>query len=129
MTTPPTETISVTAERAPRSRRAYTAQEKADYLALFEKSEMRQADFCREMGLNGSTFSIWIRARRGETKTAASSMAEPQFAQVRLSAPMSTTAESMTVTVHLPSGAKIEVSPVTDALWQGLGLLLKTLQS
>jgi len=43
------------AEAATRSRKAYSAQEKADYLALFEQSAMSPADFCRAMALNEAT--------------------------------------------------------------------------
>jgi len=127
MTSPTTTSPAV--ETAPRGRRVYTQQEKADYLALFEKSEMTQADFCQEMGLNESTFSVWVRAARGETNVTKTNIVAPQFAEVRLSAPTTTETTPAAVTVQLPSGMKIEVNAATDAVWQGLGLLLKTLPS
>lgn len=108
----------------PRSRRVYTPQEKAEYHALFEQSGMTQVDFCREMGINESTFSLWCRTAREEPSVAA-----PQFAEVQLSAPTTGETTAATVTVQLPSGAKLEVNAATDAVWQGLGLLLKALQS
>jgi hypothetical protein len=49
----------------------------------------------------------------------------PGFAEVRLSGPAATSA----VTLHLPSGAKLEVATGSDAMWHGLGLLLKSLHS
>lgn len=85
---------------------------------------MTQAAFCHEMSLNESTFSLWCRTAREEPSVAA-----PQFAEVQLSAPTTGETTAATVTVHLPGGAKIEVDAATDAVWQGLGLLLKTLQS
>lgn len=114
------------ADPAPRIRRVYTSQEKAEHLALFEQSGMTQGDFCREMGISGSTFSLWRRRPREEAGSAEST---PQFAEVQLSAPTTGATTAATVTVHLPGGAKIEVNAATDVVWQGLGLLLKTLQS
>lgn len=54
--TPPITTPA--AETATKSRRVYSAQEKIEFLALFEQSAMSPADFCREMTLNEATFSF-----------------------------------------------------------------------
>ena len=109
---------------APRSRRIYTPQEKAEYVALFEQSGMTQAAFCREMSLNEATFSPWRRTAREEPSVAA-----PQFAEVQLRAPATGEPTAALVTMHLPGGAKLAVDAATDGVWHGLGLLLKTLQA
>jgi transposase-like protein len=120
--TPMIEAKSTTTEGAPRTRRVYSPQEKTDYLALLEQGGLTPADFCREMGLNEATFSLWRRTAREGTGSEEST---PTFAEVQLSP--SRPGEAAAVTVLLPSGAKIEVSAATDAVWKGLGLMLKTL--
>lgn len=129
VTTTPTESkiaisSGATEATAARTRRIYSPQEKADYLALFEQNGVTQADFCKEMSISEATFSFWRRAAREET---ASSESGAQFAEVQLSAPKA--AETAAVTVHLPNGVKLEVPAACEAAWRGLGLLLKTLQS
>lgn len=119
-------TTTPAAETAPKSRKVYTAQEKAEYLALFEQGGMSPADFCREMSLNEATFSLWRR----QARESAGSTESVQFAEVQVSTTMvRTTSESPVVTLHLPGGAKPEVSNPSEATWQGLGLLLKTLNA
>lgn len=111
------------ADVAPRTRRVYTQQEKADYLALFEQSGMTQAEFAKEMSINEATLSLWRRTAREESSPAEIPL---QFAEVQLNAPPPSASPLMAV-VHLPCGAKLEVHALNDAAWHGLGLLLKTL--
>ncbi|MDB6170305.1 MAG: hypothetical protein JWM88_3169 [Verrucomicrobia bacterium] len=113
------------AEAAPRSRRVYTVQEKAEHLALFEQSGMSPADFCREMSLNEATFSLWRRQAR-ENAGGTESL---QFAEVQVSATVRTTPELPVVSLHVPGGVRLDVFHTSDATWQGLGLLLKTLNA
>ena len=114
------------AEAATKSRRVYSPQERAEYLALFEQSAMSPADFCREMTLNEATFSLWRR----QARESAGSTESVQFAEVQVSTTtVRTTSELHSVTLHLPGGARLEVNNATDATWQGLGLLLKTLNA
>jgi len=105
---------------ATRPRARYTEQERADYLAKFERSGLSQSEFCREAKLYVSTFSLWRRAA-----TAGMAAQRPGFAEVRLK----TSAPAGMVTLHLPSGAKLEVQTTTEAAWHGLGVLLKSLHS
>ena len=68
-----------------RTRTCWTGQDKAECLALFAQSGLRAADFCRQLGLSVTTFSLWRRhARSGEAPLVESA---PHFAQVCLSAP------------------------------------------
>jgi transposase-like protein len=100
-----------------RTRQVYTHQQRAEYLAQFARSGLSQTEFCRRAQIHIATFSLWRRAVRAATS--------PAFAEVRLSAPSA----SGIATLHLPSGAKLEVTLGPDAMWLGLGLLLKRLQS
>jgi hypothetical protein len=86
-------------------------------LARFERSGLSATEFCRQARLHLSTFSQW-RQRSGAE-------AQPAFAEVRLSS----AGAAGPVTLHLPSGAKLEVPAPTEATWLGLGLLLKSVQS
>lgn len=121
--TPPSTTPA--AEAATKSRRVYSPQERADYLALFEQSAMSPADFCREMALNETTFSLWRR----QARESAGGTESVQFAEVQVSATVRTTSELPVVTLHLPGGARLEVGHASEATWQGLGCLLKTLST
>lgn len=118
--------LTPAAEAATRSRKVYTPQEKTEFLALFEQSAMSPADFCREMSLNEATFSLWRR----QARDSASSTESVQFAEVQVSTTtVRTTSELPVATLHLPGGARLEVSDLSEATWQGLGLLLKTLNA
>lgn len=105
-----------------RARRRYTEEQRLAFLARFQRSDLSQAEFCRRERISVSTFSLW-RGAGGATRRDRPSV--PGFAEVRLSAPAATS----TVTLHLPSGAKLEVATGSDAMWHGLGLLLKSLHS
>ena len=100
-----------------RGRRVYTQQQRLDYLARFERSGHSQAEFCRRANLSLSTFALWRRA--------AAAGAAPTFAEVHLSE----THPACAVTLLPPNGVKLEVTAATEAMWQGLGLLLKALQA
>ncbi len=83
----------------------------------FQRSGLTQTVFCRRAQIHLATFSLWRRR-----SNAASG---PAFAEVRLSAPSA----SVAATLHLASGAKLEVHIGTETTWAGLGLMLKHLQS
>jgi transposase-like protein len=104
------------------ARRRYTNEQRSAALARFDRSDLSQAEFCRRARISFSTFSLWRRSG-GAVRQDRPRM--PEFAEVRLSAP----AAASTVTLHLPSGAKLEVATGSDAMWHGLGLLLKSLHS
>src|SRR5688572_5309628 len=107
MTTPTTP--SAAAEAAGRTRRVYTAQEKAEYLALFEQSGLSAAEFSKEMAISEATFSLWWRRAREGTGQPESG---PQFAEVQLSAAPPSAHPTMAV-VHLPGGRRWRSMPST----------------
>jgi transposase-like protein len=112
------QSCTQTPDSAPRTRRVYSTQEKADYLALFEQGGMTPADFCREMSLHEATFSLWRRSAR--EPSGASAFADVQLATTKTdSAPL--------VMVELPNGARIEVNAPNESAWSGLVQLIKAL--
>jgi transposase-like protein len=99
-----------------RARRAFTPQERQQYVERFRRSGLSQAEFCRRAKLHPMTFSLWRRQAQE---------AAPVFAEVQVAAPM----PGATATLHLAHGVKLEVPVGAAAAWHGLGLLLKSLQS
>lgn len=122
MTPTPITTPAPTAEAA-RSRRNYTAQEKAEHLALQEQSGLTQADYCREFGLNEATFSLWRRNARGES---AASDAQP-FAEVVVAPTVSET--PTTAVLHFSNGTRLEIHAPSEATWRGIATMLRELKS
>lgn len=105
-----------------RARRRYTDKQRSAFLTRYQRSDLSQAEFCRRARIRVSTFSLW---RRSADAPGRDQRRMPGFAEVRLSAPVA----ASTVMLHLPSGAKLEVAAGSDAMWHGLGLLLKSLHS
>lgn len=105
---PTTETEQATNESPTRTRRTYSAQEKADLLALFAESKVSAADFCRDMDVHPATFSLWRRQSGGGGAAAA------DFAEVRVAPALSST-----LTIALPGGAVLSVPPGANAVWIG----------
>ena len=104
-------------EEAPRHRRRWTAEKKAEYVALFSESGLSQVEFSRKMGLCGSSLSLWCRQAQEAHEPGV-----PRgtgFAEVRVSEPM----PGPSVMIHLPGGAKLEAPVGTDPAW--LGQLIK----
>jgi len=90
------------------ARRRWTAKEKAAWLSRFEESGLSAFAFSRKMGLPYSSFCFWRRQL-----PARSQAARPGFAEVRVAIP----ALPSIVTVHLPSGARLEIAVGADPAW------------
>ena len=110
---------------APRKKRRYTPHQRQDYVERFERSGLKQAEFCRRAGLHPMTFSIWRRKLKRRTSA---------FAEVQVSAPVAVATDTAPVlggaaVLHLLNGARLELALGGDSAWAGLGLMLKTLQS
>jgi hypothetical protein len=91
-------------------RRRWTAQEKSDWISRFEESGMSGLTFSRKMGLPYSSFCLWRRQ-----VPAHSPAARTGFAEVRVAIP----AVPSIATVHLPSGARLEIAVGADPAWIG----------
>ena len=106
-----------------RKRHRYTPHQRQDYIEQFERSGLKQAEFCRRAKVHPMTFSLW---RRKLTKSV--------FAEVQVSAPVAVAASDRPAprggaVLHLLNGAKLEVALDGASAWAGLGLMLKTLQA
>ncbi len=102
----------------PRTRVTWTAAERAEWLALFEKSGRRAAQFCRDNGLSPATLSLWLRQQQTPVPSAEESLVELPRGLVNAAAAgaMTTTAG---VTMQLAGGVRLEIAAGTDAAWLG----------
>lgn len=103
--------------KTPRSRVNWTAAERAEWLALFEKGGQTAAEFCRDNDLSPATLSFWLRQQ-----AAPESHDEPALVEVPM--PALSTAPAA-VTIQLPSGLRMEITAGTDPKW--LAQLLRVL--
>jgi transposase-like protein len=110
--------MSETLKLKPRPRVNWTAQERAEWLALFGKSGQTVVEFCRENELSKTTLSYWLRRERTSQRA--------QSALVELPASIVSTvaAAGGAVKMHLAGGARVEIEPGTDPLWLGQWLPL-----
>jgi transposase-like protein len=116
----------------PKTQFTWTPAERDQWLDLFRGSRQPVAQFCREAGIPPSTLSLWLRQRELEEAREACESTFVQIVRPALPAPAEpaalapgAAAATAAVTVHLPSGARIEVSAAADAAW--VGELLRTL--
>lgn len=105
----------------PRTRVMWSAEERAEWLTLFEASGQTAADFCRDNDLPQATLSYWVRQSQ-EPQACESTVVE--IPRELLAATPMARAE-VPVSVLLPSGVRLEVPVGTDAGW--LGQLLRSL--
>jgi len=85
-----------------RSKRTDAAQ-RAQLLALFDRSELSSTAFARQQGLNYTTFCGW-RQRRAKTKPS------PSFVQVELQ----TTAAAAELMIELSTRARIRINSASQ---------------
>jgi transposase-like protein len=116
-------TVATPLAAKPRTRVNWTAAEKADWLALCEKSGQSVSEFCRTNDLPPATLSAW----RGQQKTGVSVGAddEPSTLVEIPAAALVGGRLNAVVRMRLPSGVRIEVASGTDPVW--FGALLSTL--
>lgn len=110
----------------PRTRCVWSAAERAEWLALFERSGKPLSEFCRENDLPEATLSLWRRQLRegGEPAGEDGSFVEVPVAQFNAAVGRSEAVAA--VTVRVPGGLTLEVAAGTDALW--LASVLRALQ-
>ena len=107
----------------PRTRVNWTATEKADWLALYEKSGQSVSEFCRTNDLPPATLSAW----RSQQKTGVTAAADDEpgtLVEIPAAALVGGRLNAV-VRMRLPSGVRIEVPSGTDPVW--FGALLSTL--
>jgi transposase-like protein len=94
----------------PRARRHRSADERRQWVGMYERSGQTLKEFCLENGLALSTLLLWRR----QLRKAGPSGSSARLVEVALSRPVT---ESAAVSVHLPHGVRLEISSDTDALW------------
>ncbi len=110
---------------APRRRRHWTAEQKAEYLALFSESGLPLLKFSQKMGVGVPSLSLWQRqARARRDEGARGESGEPGFAEVRVSGPI---APGRAVTIRMSGGLIVEAAAGTDPAW--IGQLIKAIAS
>jgi transposase-like protein len=103
----------------------WTAAERAEWLALFEKSGQGVSEFCRTNDLRPATLSLWCSRQKGDAGSAGDdeSCALVEIPAAALVGTLSTAA----VRMQLPSGVCLEVPSGIDPAW--VGVLVKSLMS
>jgi transposase-like protein len=116
-------TVATQSAVKPRTRVSWTAAEKADWLALYEKSGQSVSEFCRANDLAPASLSLWRSQQRGEVEAVSE---DENGALVELPAAALIGAPTATVArMRLPRGIRLEVPTGTDPAW--LGVVLKSL--
>lgn len=107
----------------PRTRVNWTPAERAEWLALFEKSGQTVSEFCRANDLPPATLSLWRQSQVGPS-------AGPEggeLVEISPAALMNTVVPRVSVTIRLPGGIVLETTADADPAW--LGALVKNLSS
>jgi len=89
------------------ARKHYTHQQKADWLAKFEKSSLSAASFCRKHQLNSQTFANWRRK--------AKPFDPPSFVEIEIPQKETTPLVRDTVELTFASGMKLRIITQTSA--------------
>lgn len=109
----------------PRRRVNWTAAERAEWLAMLEKSGQSVSEFCRTNDLPPATLSLWRSQKKGDAGSAGD---EENGTLVEIPAATLVSAQSTAgVRMHLPSGLRLEVPSGIDPTW--VGVLVKSLMS
>jgi len=101
----------------PRTRSTWSAEERAEWVELFEKSGQTPLEFCRDNDLSPTTLAFW-RSQRKDTVTRPD-VDESAFVEVPLAALNSGAAPACAaaVTVRLVGGMQLEILSGTDPAW------------
>ena len=110
-----TENVTV----KPRTRVMWSAAERAEWFALFERSGHTAAEFCRQNDLSPATLPFWLRRQQGASGEDSALVEVPLAA-----APALELAAAAIVGVELPSGLRLQVPVGADIAW--LGALLRS---
>jgi len=114
--------MSVAAPAATKSRTRvnWTPAERAEWLAMYEKSGQSVSEFCRANDLPPATLSLW----RSQQQSGGGGAEDGALVEIPV-----TSFEDRTpgAKVHLPNGVRLDLVVGTDPAW--LGALLKVLMS
>jgi transposase-like protein len=94
-----------------RSRMTWSAQERAEWLALFSKDGQTAADFCRSNGLSPATLSAWLR----QSKVGGDD--EGALVELPASARHALVERDPIMAVIAPNGLRVEINSAVDRTW------------
>lgn len=121
MSTAPPTAVSPPILTKPRTRLNWTPAERAEWLALFEKSGQSVTEFCRANDLPLATLSLW----RQQQAVAGTVTMGDELVEIASSTLLAATGTKSLVTIRMPGDIAIDVSAETDPKW--LGALVKHL--
>jgi len=108
----------------PRTRCTWSAEERAEWVELFENSGQTAAKFCRDNDLSPATLAFWraqLKDSVGQNSLEDGALVEVPWEALNAdSAPVSTAA----VTIRLNGGTQLEVLAGTDPAWLSQLLLV-----
>jgi transposase-like protein len=116
-------TVAMRAAAKPRTRVNWTPAERAEWLAMYEKSGQSVSEFCRANDLPPATLSLW----RSQSQGSGSNTEEGGLVEIPVASLVNEPDRAPAVTMQLPNGVRLELFAGTDAAW--LGALLKVLMS
>lgn len=114
---------SLLTAKPPRTRCQWAPHERAEWVALFEKSGQTALEFCRDNDLAPATLSLWRAQLQGSAGESDGEDALVEIALPTLSAPSPISA--VAVTMQLPGGVQLQIVAGTDPIW--LSALLRAL--
>jgi transposase-like protein len=113
---------------AKRQRVTWSAEERVDWVRMFDKSGKGVSEFCRENDLPEATLALWRKQLRGPAIPAEESpFVEVPSAKLSGAVAADEPIPSVAITVRLPGALSLEVAAGTDAGW--LAEVLRALQA
>ena len=115
--------LAAPAATKPRTRVNWTPAERAEWLAMYEKSGQSVSEFCRANDLPPATLSLWRQSQAGTSAGTEGG----ELVEISPAALASAVGRRVTVTIRLPGGIVLETGADADPAW--LGALVKNLSS
>jgi transposase-like protein len=113
---------------AKRQRVTWSAEERVDWVRMFEESGKPMSEFCRVNDLPEATLSLWRCQLRGPEKVAEESpFVEVPPAKLTAAVRAEKAGRSVAITVRLAGALTLEIAAGTDAAW--LADVLRALQT
>jgi hypothetical protein len=102
-----------------RQRVSWSAEERMDWVKMFEASGKPMSEFCRENGLAEATLSLWRKLMRvPDSAGEPSALVQIPATQIKSpAAPPAMMPDGAALKLRLPCGIELDVAVGTDAQW------------
>jgi len=97
----------------PRTRMMWSVAERAEWLALYERSGQSVAEFCRHNDLSPATLYFWLRQQQGAASDENGALVEVPLAM----AAVLERGTAAFIGAELPNGLRLQVPVGTDITW------------